>query len=112
MDHPQRVPPVVLKKIATNGRLLSVQQVTVTAANNRAPPVVIRQNASSNCIDLTDEDDTSKQRVQRNSFSNANQPPALVSLQNQTQGRSRAMITAQPKVTGQVVGNRTSQKFG
>lgn len=111
-DSQQRVPPVVLKKINPNGRLVSVAQTAATStfsmANGRSPPVAVRQNLMSNCIDLTDEEDTSRQKVPRNSFGSGSHPPALVAFQGQS--KQRSMITAQPKGAAQAT--RPAQKFG
>lgn len=115
---PPRVPPMVLKKIGPNGRLVSVPHQNVPAsiaaaavAASKSPLISVRQNLMSSTIDLTDEEETAKPRAVRNSL--GNQPPALVALQGQ-QMKGKTLITAQPKSSAQqqAAANRNApQKF-
>lgn len=112
---PPRVPPMVLKKIGPNARLVPVPHINVpatiaSASGTKSPLISVRQNLMSSTIDLTDEEETAKPRPQRNSL--GNQPPALVALQGQ-QMKGKTLITAQPKAVAQqqAASRNAAQKF-
>lgn len=94
----QKVPPITLRKMAGNGRLIAISKAPSTNVTYKAPSgvpnggspvqqqhaggpsgyIAVRQNLSSQTIDLTDEEETkstTKAYV-------TNNPPALSSITN------------------------------
>lgn len=95
----QKVPPITLRKMASNGRLVAVAKSPSISMTYKAPPAVanggnnvaqqqhaggpsgyiaVRQNLSSQTIDLTDEEEP---KSTTKTYSN-NTPPALASITN------------------------------
>lgn len=120
----RRVPPVILKKMASNGRIFVAANnsspttptpsagFTVAAASKSAPTTPQPPSPSPNfikCIDLTDEDED-RRNIPNNSGSNStNKPPALVAISKQQQQQQQPQ---QPSPVQYVSLNKTSPHLG
>lgn len=107
LDQKQKVPPITLRKLNGNGRLVTITspQISPQNAKNQTADsvrsivtaqlghITVRQNLMSNTIDLTDEEDP---KPKTNS---SNQPPALVALTNRMKKTQLQLKQKSPPVT-------------